>query len=722
MTEQDHRIDAHLRDVPAPTDLDRRVAAHVVFADDSLDRLLAEIELPAGLVDRLRAGMSGPQPAGRTTGTIDLDRITSAASRAGRSADRRRSHFGRWAAAFARDGLAVAAALSIAWIVFTASAELSRRLAAVRPGERSTAASQSAAAPLTVVAEESPASPRKPMGAAPFGLDRQPLPPPKAAAAAGKGASEASLAALSGTPAPESVAEPAFAPQPPEVRGAAVGLAGERVADSSAMRLLEPPRDAWRLAPRARGFDLAFEMAHGESPFVDPAASGLSTDVPPLTLRTDAFDRLTLQAGPPWHGVGRSLRMEHVLAAIPAATTEMRTPLSNDGAVRVDVRGVRSLRSGSGAPSVIVEVAATADRGGPMSGPPLVATIVMDRSVGCDSVVWPWLCRGLAAVAARMTTNDRITIVVSGPVPRLAARRGDAVTIAAVAAELERLPPMDVSDMDAAIRMAVSESTSAESTVTSVRLVVVAHQETADRGRDVVRTALAGWHEAQAATGGEPLADEPSRPGLARFVLVDPTTSPEERSQGPSFGRTPADATAIRRELIRQVFATETLVGRQCRLAVSFDPRLVAAYRLIGHRQSAMESLAVTPPAAIDLHVGETVRAVYEIVPRAAVSAAGVSAVLDWRGADDVARTSHGVLTAADLHHPAALPSPHGCELILAVTLAEAAGGSAHADPRARTAAAALVRQWRQRGDMTPFGELLAAGLERLPASRRLQR
>ncbi|MEX0669221.1 MAG: hypothetical protein WD060_02035 [Pirellulales bacterium] len=721
MTEQDRHIDAHLRDVPAPTNLDRRVAANVIFADDSLDRLLAEIELPVGLVDRLHAGMSGPQPAGRNTGTIDLERIASAASRAGHSADRRRSHFGRWATAFARDGLAVAAALSIAWIVFAASAELSRRLAAVRPGERSTAAAQRAATPLTVVSDESSASPRKPVGAKPFGLDLQPLSPPKAAAA-GKGADDASLEALAGPLSLESVAETAFAPQPPEVRGAAVGLAGERAADSSAMRLVEPPRDAWRLAPRVRGFDLAFEMAHGESPFVDPAASGLSTDVPPLTLRTDAFDRLALRVGRPSYGVGRSLRMEHVLAAIPAATTETPTPLLNNGDIRVDVRGVRSLRSGSGAPSLIVEVAATADRGDPITRPPLDATIVMDRAVGCDPVVWPWLCRGLAAVAARMTTNDRITVVISGPVPRLATRRGDAVTIAAVSAELERLPPIDVSDMDAAIRMAVSESTSAESPVTGVRLVVVAHQETADRGRDVVRTALAGWHEAQAATGGEPLADEPSRPGLARFVLVDPTTSPEERSQGPSFGRTLADATAIRRELVRQVFATETLVGRQCRLAVSFDPRLVAAYRLIGHRQSAMESLAVTPPAAIDLHVGETVRAVYEIVPRAAVSVAGVSAVLDWRGADDVVQTSHGALTAADLDHPAALPSPHGCELILAVTLAEAAGGSAHADPRARTAAAALVRQWRQRGDMTPFGELLAAGLERLPASRRPQR
>ncbi|MCE9632464.1 MAG: DUF3520 domain-containing protein [Planctomycetia bacterium] len=713
MTEQDRHIDAYLRDVSAPMDLERRMAADALFADDTLDRVLAEVALPAGLVDRLHARVGGPLPAGRNAGSIDLERIASAAARGGEAADRHRLRFGRWATAIARDGLAVVMALSVAWIVFAVGAELSQRLASLPRGKFA------AAAPPRVVtrgvADDAAAAPQEPVGKEPAGVDRRPRPRLAPANVTGNRTGEPAVATLAAGPTAETAAEPASASLPPQVRGAAVGLTGERPADSSAMRLLEPPREAWRLAPRVRGYDLAFEMAHGESPFVDPAMPGLSTDVPPLTLRTDAFDRLAAGVGRPWHAVDRNLRMEHVLAAIPAATAPTGIGPSGDGDVRVDIHCVRSFRSVSGVPSRIVEVAATADRdGSPMAASPLEATIVLDRSAGGDLAIWPRICRGLAAVAGQMSPNDRVTVMVSGPVPRLAVRRGDAVTIAALAAELERLPPMDASDIDAAIRMA-----STESTTTGSRLVVVAHQETADRGRDVVRAALAGWHEAQASVGGEPLENDSPRPGLARFVLVDPTTSPEERSQGPSFGRTPADATAIRRELVRQVFATETLVGRQCRLTVRFDPRFVAAYRLIGHRQSAMESLAVAAPAAIDLHVGETVRAVYEIVPRAATASAGVSAELDWRGTDDVARTSHGRLAAADLDHPAMLPSPHGCELLLAVTLAETVGGSAHGDPRARTAAAVLVRRWRERGDMPPFGERLAAELERFPASRR---
>ncbi len=720
MAEQDRHIDVRLRDVTVPADLDRRLAADAVFGDDSLDRLLADVELPAGFVERMRANFGRPRQTGRGAGAIDLDGFATSASTAGEPTDRRRSRVGRWATVLVHDGLAVAAALSMAWLVFAAGAELSRQLAAA-PRDRLSEAARGIAPPRATVTNEPPVAGRRSNGGESAGLVRRPpprvAPATEAASATARDVAGESTVAASGVgPATPSVAEPAALP--PEVRAAAVGLAAEQPDDSSVRRLLEPPRDAWRRVPRVRGFDLAFEMAHGEPPFVDPAAAGLSTDVPPLTLRTDTFDRLSLPDGRSWHGADRNLRMEHVLAAIPAAAAEPRPGPAGRSGIRVDVHGVRSLRSVRGAPSLLVEVAATASRGGRAdSRPPLDATIVLDRSPGRDPAIWPWLCRGLAAVAAEMGADDRITVVLSGPVPRLAARRGDAGTIASLAVELEQLPPMDASDLDAAIRMAASEATDSVD-----RLVVVAHQETADRGRDVVRAALAGWREAQASAGGGPLHDVPSHRGLTRFVLVDPTTSPGEHPQGSSFGRTPADATAIRREFVREVFGSDTLVGRQCRLAVSFDPRLVAAYRLIGHRQSAMESLAVAAPAAIDLHVGETVRAVYEIVPRGGASAAGVSAVLEWRDANDVENKSRGILSTADPDRTAALPSPRSLELILAVTFAEAVGGSAHGDPRAIATAAALVRRWRERGDITSFGEVLAAGIERFPAGRRPRR
>ena len=56
----------------------------------------------------------------------------------------------------------------------------------------------------------------------------------------------------------------------------------------------------------------------------------------------------------------------------------------------------------------------------------------------------------------------------------------------------------------------------------------------------------------------------------------------------------------------------------------------------------------------------------------------------------------------------ATTPSPHGCELLLAIALGEEATGSAHALPRGRAAAADLIARWRARGDITPLGTVLA--------------
>lgn len=54
------------------------------------------------------------------------------------------------------------------------------------------------------------------------------------------------------------------------------------------------------------------------------------------------------------------------------------------------------------------------------------------------------------------------------------------------------------------------------------------------------------------------------------------------------------------------------------------------------------------------------------------------------------------------------LPSPQGCELLLAIGLGELARNSIHADPwrQSPAALAALAKRWRARGDETPMGRL----------------
>jgi hypothetical protein len=197
----------------------------------------------------------------------------------------------------------------------------------------------------------------------------------------------------------------------------------------------------------------------------------------------------------------------------------------------------------------------------------------------------------------------------------------------------------------------------------------------------------------------------------------------------PGFGRTPVDAAAIRRAVLEQVFAMPTLTARQCRLEVAFDPQAVAAYRLVGHRQSAMESLAGGDPPAVDLHAGEVTRVVYEVVPLAMKDAA-VKATLACR---PVRGDGERTFTAAVPLRAVAsgpLPPAHDCELLLAVAVGELATASPHAGPRgaAAQAAADLAAAWRSRGDVTPYGTAILEAADRIgllktakpsPAARR---
>jgi len=153
---------------------------------------------------------------------------------------------------------------------------------------------------------------------------------------------------------------------------------------------------------------------------------------------------------------------------------------------------------------------------------------------------------------------------------------------------------------------------------------------------------------------------------------------------------------------------------------VRFDPRVIAAYRLVGHRQSVPESLAAFGKASSmgglpALHGGEVLRAVYEVVPRSdpLEQVAGVAATLSYRDPSGAVRTCVASGAKVD-RFTDMLPSPQGCELLLAVGIGECADRSVHAVPQrpAIEHLRALSAAWRRRGDVTVVGERLIGILE----------
>ena len=675
----DHRIDEALQNVPLPAGLPDRLTPEALFEDPALDRLLCRVALPEGLANRVRVAAFAPA---RGRG-VDLDRAAGMPPVVTVSPPPRRL-LGRWVVAFARPAAAVALSLAgIGGLVLT-GVEFSRRMEPAMP--RPALVVQSAPVPPAAAPRETTVG---------MAIDEaSPSLEPTDPLATTPGPVAIDTADLAVT-MPEQFNAPS-----PVVRGAAVGAAADPSLAGTGMRIVPIPRtEPRRSVPRVAGFDLAFEMSHGESPFIDPrVATALQVDRPPLTMRTDAFESFVAHAGrKPRSANAASMRTEELLAAMPApAGTATADP-------QVVIRAVRSLR---GRPeSCLVEVCVRAPAMPRHGGAPLDAVLALDRYTGSEPLLWARVCRALGTVADQMQGADRISVVVGGRRPRVAGDRLDAAGLRRLAATLATEPAVDVTDFDATMRAAAREAGHAPDRP----LIVVANAESVDRARGEGLTAVSAWREALAAAG-----PDAGRRAAVRFVLVDPTEPTVREPLEPGFGRTPADALAIGRAVLEQVFAASTLTARQCRLEVAFDPRAVAAYRLIGHRQSAMESLAAGGPPAVDLHAGEAARVVYELVPLATQDAA-VTVTLACRpiGADGERTVMASLPLRAIESGP--LPSPHGCELLLAVAVGELATASPHTGPRGAVAQAAadLAAVWRARGDVTPYGNALLEAAER---------
>lgn len=698
MAHSDEHLDDLIRQVPVPRTLRAGLAPEAVFSDSAIDRALGAVPVPPKLADRIRTTARAGAVT-RPDGVVDLSRFVAAPAPA--TSPPRPRAAGRLLA-LAREAGSVAAALGLAAVIATLGIELSRRLEdqpvvasqRIAVEHRPAAGAASDAREVAAGSRTGSARPTQPL-AADQDVGPQIVAVPERADLPG--------AAEQGVRGPAAAAAPGptTSPMDATVRGAPVWW-GDQPGPPT-MLTVPLPSSTRRAVPRSTAFDLAFEMAHGESPFVDPASDPvLALDRPALTLRTDGFVELLVgRLGRRPAATGGRLRVEEVLAAMPPPPVVA----AGSGAVRLGLHGVRAGRVARGVPTLFLEVAAYAGGDHGSDRPPLEATLIVDQSAAGDVRGWPAICRGLGSLAGLLGPADRLTVVLCGSRPRVALRDAEPSAVMAAASSWEALPAVTGADLDAALELAAAEG------LLHRRTVVVAHAVTLDRGQREVRDALANWHRALAAADGGTPASMPA--GEPRFIVIDPATPGPAAEGEPTFGRTGLDATAIRRELLRQVTGRETLVARQCHLEVRFDPGRVARYRLVGHRQTAVESLAAGPPPAIDLHAGETVRAVYEIVPRDGATSGLAAATLAWRspgGGEATLGASH-----RDADADGGLPSPHGCELLLAVGLGELVSGSPH-QPQPRATLATLERlahDWRARGDVTAFGASLMTLLER---------
>lgn len=678
----DARIDAALRDVPVPDGLSEALRPEVLFNDQAVDRILAGVPVPGGLAGRLRTQTA--RPAVPSNGP----------SRDAPTSPRR---WRRWLRDFVGDAAAVALSLGIVGTMFLAGLKVATWTQPVGEARRppvSTGAAHSTATDPGRPATPSSDDPR-------FAAD---------------GVDWRAEGSVGSTPSPHAAGKIAQGPgRPPSLRAAPVPFsdaaapaAGGRMGGAFPGMRVVPDGSAWETAgrrsvPGMRGFDLAFEMAHGEAPFVDPSiAPGLAVDRPPLAVATDSFDRV-------WHlprGRRRraeldALRVEHVLAAIPA-----RAPDAAGDMATVGLSAVRSLRPGR--PTYLVEVcihvpiATDAAAVGSLLAD---AILVLDRSAAPGAVpLWLAACRGLAAAAARMAPLDRLTVVVAEPRPRVVAIRAGAEEIRRIAMELEEELPVGIAELDAAV--ALARDVAAREGIPG-QLVVVAHSERAESCVGAGREALNRWREA--------VRRDDASTTTPRFLLLSGVPDGSSAALAGMPGWTLSDPTTLRRRLVDLLAAGHGAALERAAVEVRFDPAMIAAYRLIGHRQSVPESLSAfgrTPSddPGVAIHEGEAVRAVYEVVPRQPPRGRldGIAATLTARDPSGTVRSVTARTASLD---PAlgGLPSAAGCELVLAVAVGEFPGRSTHAVPKhaAVEGVRGIAHAWEQRGDITALGRRL---------------
>lgn len=676
----DGMLDAVLRDVAIPVGLAGRLRpeAEAIFDDRTVDRILGDVPVPAGLAARLLPNC--------ITARVPADGRPRPQAVSGRRPP-------RWLRAAVRDGLAVAIAVGMVATMFLAGPRVADWARFPRQ-ERGPGPMRS---PSARAARSSADGAGQPVADDRLAVD---LP------------EQRDVDGVDARPSDSQVSRPTPLPvRPPAIRVAPVPPTDESL-PAAAGRFPEmrigPGGDsgcaaARRSVPGVRGFDLAFEMSHGEAPFLDPSiAPGLAVDRPPLVVATDSFDRVwPLPAGRRRRGELETLRVEHLLAALPP-----RGPGGGSAGATVALTAVRSLRPGC--PTYLVEVCVDvpfAMAAPEIAASPVDTTLVLDHSAAPGAVpLWLAACRGLAAAAARLGPEDRLTVVVAEPRPRVVAVRAVAAGIRRLAAELEAELPFGIADLDGAVSLArevmVREGSPG-------RLVIVAHAERVEHCVGAGREALNRWREAVS-------RDDASRTA-PQCLLVGGVPDGTSAAAGVMPGWMLSDPTTLRRRLADTLAARPAAVLENAVVEVGFDPVRISAYRLVGHRQSVPESLAAfgMQPAGdsgVTIHAGETVRAVYEVVPRALPRDRldGISATFTYRDPTGAARAVTARTAALD---PATGvgPSAAGCELLLAVAVGEFPGRSVHAVPK--PAVFAGVREisatWERRGDMTALGRRL---------------
>jgi hypothetical protein len=388
------------------------------------------------------------------------------------------------------------------------------------------------------------------------------------------------------------------------MRWGALGYAPVASAALPELTALTAPVAQGMGAPLVRGCDREFLYSRGVQPPTltgyDPAALGLDV---PLAIGTDSVAQVRRLAAAGRLPSPEQVRVEDFIAAVQPQFGVSAEP----GTVAIRTAGGPSVfnRSEAGLLQIRVQSGLHPQRSLPATH--LVLAIDTSSSMIGDGAL-DSVRSAVAGVLQHLGPQDRLSVILfAADVVEIVreVRRSDQAELDQLAAVLEHARVGGGANLGAALQQAISLTLESETAADLPR-------------RLVLMTASRPLLAAAEADGVRKMFAETAK-GDFRFEVCDlgheemPAAAwLELAGQVACTVRRPQTADKLQWALVEALTGTPSLAATEVKLHVDFNPRAVAAYRLIGHDSTSYGGLL---PAAVetDLHVGQTAAALLEV-------------------------------------------------------------------------------------------------------------
>jgi Ca-activated chloride channel homolog len=367
--------------------------------------------------------------------------------------------------------------------------------------------------------------------------------------------------------------------------------------------------------PRVPGYDLMFQLKHGEHPFVSPAAhKDLVSSRMPFTFRTTSYDQALRGVQTGQLRPADEFRVEDFLAA-----QDYVLPPAPASGLALHAAGSTSPLADSHVKLLQLTVQAATSHAQAHSPARLIAVVEMSTRMRLGAH-WQAVRQSLDKLTRQMTPADRVTLIGFGEQPRVLAQDASGRDLQSLLSSDSLPQPAGSANFAAAIESAV---------MAARKLPPLAAR------RIVFITASPGNLD-EAALGRSTqtlseMANAQSRGVMIHHGSVGAGSQWADLAEAGHGHFTTADsAVEIYDSLVEQLIGRPLTTARGVSLKLTFNPRVVTSYRLMGHEAATLTG-AAGDPLEVDLHADQSATGMYELWLKPSGGDLVATAELTWR-------------------------------------------------------------------------------------------